>query len=84
MRLEKECEKLLKKEVLKRPVIAGARYNWKPSKKPMFWFLTFWKSKWKNNGILVQVPPNSPKFETATYETKLIYNPNIIKASKRK
>lgn len=70
---------MLIEEASKFPPAEGKRFNFKLIKKPPFWFLTFWKERWKNYGVLVHVPPNSSEFETARYETKFIYDPKIIK-----
>ena len=77
MSLESESEKLLKQQV-KNPVeYVGRRYNWVPLPLPRFWWITFWKEKWKNYGRYDHIQKGSAGYEEARYETSFIYHRSL-------
>ena len=55
------------------------RYDWKPLPKPWYWWLTFWKSKWRHYGHYEEIKPHDPRFEAAPYQMDIIMSPNVYK-----
>lgn len=44
------------------------RFRWLSLEKPWYWFLTFWKTEWKNYGTFEEVKSDEPGYDEAPYE----------------